>query len=81
MKRFICSLFALFAFFVMLRGGAETLVRDAVGFVIVEKEYGEGADKAVKPVMMFCDKAGKGVGVIPLDLVHLAIFIPDDRLI
>jgi hypothetical protein len=72
----------LFAFYVMLNGGAQTVVRDAVGFVIMEKEYvGEAGKVSKQAVMVFCDRNGNGLGAIPLDMVHLAIFIPDDRLI
>lgn len=74
MKKIAILLVCLWAFLVFLKGGQRVIVPDAVGFGILEKNY---AREITQTVMVFFDREFNTLQVFPLDIVQMAVYVPD----
>lgn len=65
---------AIFAFLVQLHTGQQLFIKDAVGFVIVERDIqGE-----VQPVHVFFDKKQGLCVAIPSQYIRVAVYLPEN---
>lgn len=82
LMRLLILIVALFAFFVVLKGGQEVVVLGGVGFTVADREY-VGSDGVVvkQPTMFFIDRDGRILEQIPLDMVGGAIYLSDDHVL
>ena len=74
MRKFMILLLCLWAFLVVLKGGQKVAVPDAVGFGILEKDY---APEITQTVMVFFDREFNTLQVFPLDIVGMAVYVPE----
>lgn len=73
--RWVALLVCVFAFLVILKGGAKVALPESVGFAVIDREYVEGSE--AQAVVVFFDREMKPLQAIPLDMIGGAVWVPD----